>query len=75
MAFSVYKVACVACQSRSCFVCTELGRINKATTRLISHANDFVNAKSHAREKPLLAGYIKMELSHDILDQETTNGQ
>ena len=27
------------------------------TKRLTSHANDFVNAKSHAREKPLLAEY------------------
>ena len=25
--------------------------VNKPTTRLISHANDFVNAKSHARKK------------------------
>ena len=30
--------------------------VNKPTTRQTSHANDFVNAKSHAREKPLLAG-------------------
>ena len=30
--------------------------VNKATTRQTSHVNDFVNAKSHAREKPLLAG-------------------
>ena len=27
------------------------------TTRQTSHANDFVKAKSHAGEKPLLAGY------------------
>ena len=26
------------------------------TTRQTRHANDFVNGKSHAREKPLLAG-------------------
>ena len=30
--------------------------VNKPTTRETTHANDFVNAKSHAREKPLLAG-------------------
>ena len=32
--------------------------VNKPTTRETTHANDFVNAKSHAREKPLLAGYL-----------------
>lgn len=31
--------------------------INKPTTSLTSHANDFTNAKSHTRKKPLLAGY------------------
>ena len=30
---------------------------NKPTARPISDANDFVNAKSHAREKPLLVGF------------------
>ena len=30
----------------------------KLTSRLTSHANDFVSAKSHAREKPMLAGYL-----------------
>ena len=30
--------------------------VNKPITRRTRHANDFVNAKSHAREKPLLAG-------------------
>ena len=29
---------------------------NKPTTRQTRHANDFVNAKSHAKEKRLLAG-------------------
>ena len=29
---------------------------NKPTTRQTRHANDFVNAKSHAKEKHLLAG-------------------
>ena len=31
--------------------------VNQPTTRQTRHANDFVNAKSHAKEKPLLAGY------------------
>ena len=31
--------------------------VNKPTTRQTRHVNDFVNAKSHAKEKPLLAGY------------------
>ena len=31
--------------------------INKLTRWQTSHANDFVNAKSHAREKPLLAEF------------------
>ena len=29
--------------------------VNKPTTQQTSHANDFVSAKSHAREEPLLA--------------------
>ena len=45
MAFNVYKVVGVACQS-------------KTNVRLTSDANDFVNAKSHAREKPLLGGQV-----------------
>ena len=32
--------------------------VNKPPTRETTHANDFVNAKSHAREKPLLGGYL-----------------
>ena len=52
MAFTVYEV--VACQSRSWYV-TSRG-VNKPATRLTSDANDFVNARSHAREKPLLTG-------------------
>ena len=39
-AFSVYEVVRVA------------SRVNKQTTRLASDANNFVNAKSHARGKP-----------------------
>ena len=45
MAFNVYKVVRVACQS-------------KTNVRLTSDADDFVNAKSHAREKPLLGGQV-----------------
>ena len=32
------------------------------TTQQRSHANNSVNAKSHAREKPLLAGHVMVEL-------------
>ena len=42
MAFSVYEVIRVACVS-----CTGFD----STTLQTSHNNDFVNAKSHAREK------------------------
>ena len=37
-----------------------VGLFYKPTTRLTSDANDLVNAKSHAREKPLLAGYLNI---------------
>ena len=40
-----------------CRVVVALWDVNKPTTRLTSHANDFVNAKSHVREKPLVPGY------------------
>ena len=50
MVFTIYKVIRVACLSRSWFVL-----VNKLTTQQTSHVNYFVNAKSHAREKPLLA--------------------
>ena len=36
-------------------VCRVIGLFTPPT-RQTSHANDFVNAKSHGREKPLLAG-------------------
>ena len=42
------EVARVACQSRSCFSFF-IG--NNPNTRMSSDVNDFVNAKSHAREK------------------------
>ena len=51
--FGVYEVVRVACLSRSWFFIP----INKPTMRQASHVNDFVNAKSHAKEKTLLAGY------------------
>ena len=40
-----------------CRVVVALWDVNKPTTRLTSHANDLVNAKSLVREKSLLAGY------------------
>ena len=61
MAFSVYEVIRVsdACRKVGLFYVSLAWGVNKVTTRQTSHANDFVNknAKSHAREKPLLAGY------------------
>ena len=53
MAFSVYEVVRAACLSRSWFV-TGRKQTSYATDE---HANDFLNSKSYAREKPLLAGY------------------
>ena len=63
-AFSVNKVVRVACQSHfGLFFRPGEKRekrfsrgVNISTTRQTSHANDFENGKSHAREKPLLAG-------------------
>ena len=54
MVFSVYEVVRVACLSRRLFFITGRKQTSYATDE---HANDFLNAKSHAREKPLLAGY------------------
>ena len=42
--------------SGSCGLFTSRG-VNKPTTGQTRHPNDFVNAKSYAREKPLHAGY------------------
>ena len=56
MAISVYEVVRVSCQP---------------TTRLTSDANDFVNTKSHAREKSLLAGYSCMN-EHVLLRVKVT---
>ena len=60
MAFSVYGVVHVACLSHMWlgFSETTSGVLQRyASTRQKSYSNDFVNAKSHAREKPLLAGH------------------
>ena len=51
MAFSVYDWSRSRGLSVAWLVCL------RPTTLQTSHENDFVNAKSHAREKPLLAGY------------------
>ena len=75
MAFSVNEVACVACQSRSWFVlfAQEKRGGNKTTTRQTSHANDFVNAKGHAREKPLLAGHPGVDPGFYMSDLHQVN--
>ena len=53
--FSVNEVFRVACQLRSWFVLYAPGRKNKKLRDIKARANDIVNAKSHAREKRLLA--------------------
>ena len=53
MAFSIYDIIRMACLSLS---------INKPTTQQTSQANEFVNTKSHAREKPLLR-VVKMRIN------------
>ena len=45
--------------------------VNKATTRQTSHVNDFVNAKSHAREKTLLAGKKGLVSKETVAESET----
>ena len=67
MAFTVYGVVPVACLSRMWlgFLETTSGLLQRnASTRQKSHLNDFVNAKSHAREKPLLAGWLFLLTSY-----------
>ena len=49
MAFSVYEVVRVASQLRN----------SEQTTRQTKDANDLVNVKSHAREKPLFTSCYK----------------
>ena len=53
MAFIVYEVAHLAC-----IVCRLV-----ALLRQTCHANDFVNSKCHAGQKPLLTGYPPMKAS------------
>ena len=48
LGFSVYEFVRVVCQSL-------------VTTRVTSDAHDFINAKSHAREKSLLAGLHRQD--------------
>ena len=62
MAFSVYEFVRVACLSRSYI------KKNRLRDRHTSDANDIVNAKNHAREKPVLAGYkqINKQLNKTI---------
>ena len=58
MAFSVYGVVHVACLSHMWlgFSETTSGVLQRyASTLQKSYSSDFVNAESHAREKPLLA--------------------
>ena len=55
--------AWLACRVVSLFMPREKQGGNKLTTRQTSHANDFVNAKSRAREKPLLAGEMCVTVS------------
>ena len=38
-----------------------VSHVNKPTTWQSSQTNDFVTAKSHAREKPLLEGYVSLK--------------
>ena len=61
MAFSIYKVIRVGCLLRSFMP----RGVNKPTVRQTSHANEFVNPKSHAREKPLFAGNKRLKTLND----------
>ena len=57
MSFSVYESRSRGLSglfSRSVYAPRD---VNKPTMRLSSDANDLVNAKSHSRKEPLLAGY------------------
>ena len=79
-ALSIYKVVWVTCQPCSWLVFLRprfSWGVNKPTTRLTSDANDFVNAKSHARQKPCSQGiqYIKHTQPTDMIhsDEEGTS--
>ena len=66
MAFSVYEVVRVHVCRVVSLVCLRpvvsfSQGVNKLTTWQTSHVSDFVNDKSHAREKPLLAGYTETD--------------
>ena len=55
--FSLWKRLAHAQQKSRAAFCRGFSRgVNKLTTWQTRHTNDFVNAKSHPREKPLLAG-------------------
>ena len=65
MAFSINKVVHVACLLVVGLV-TLRESIDKPTTQQTGHVNGVVHATSHARGKPLLAGYTKMGM-HEYL--------
>ena len=52
---------------------TPQGVKKPTTTRQTSHATDSVNAESHAREKPLLAGYSFSETTTIFLNRLKSN--
>ena len=52
--------------TKSCLLCSWFVYALE-TTRQRSHANDIVNAKSHAREKSPLTGHVMVELETAIL--------
>ena len=54
---SIDEVVRITCQSRSWFVLFRAYETNQLRDSVKSHAIEVVNAKSHAREKPLLVAY------------------
>ena len=67
MALSVYEVVRVLGFRVVTLVVSFSQGVNKLTTRQTSHANDFVNDKSNAKEKPLLAGYRNKQAENNRL--------
>ena len=72
MAFRVYEVVRVLVFRVVTLVCLRpvvsfSQGVNELTTRQTSHANDFVNDKSNAKEKPLLAGYRNKQAENNRL--------
>ena len=59
----VYSVAWLSLAFTKSFA-SLVRRTYKPATRLTSDSNDFLNAKSHAREKTLLAGYYHFSYIH-----------